>query len=77
MARSQNSFMKKLKAERKRKKKMEKFEKKLEKKHQETSGKLKDMIAYVDEFGNITDTPPEEQETTEKKKEEEKTNRMN
>ena len=61
MARSQNSFMKKLKAEQKRKKKMEKFEKKMERKNQEKSGKLADMIAYVDADGNITNEPVEDQ----------------
>ncbi|MDN3670853.1 cold-shock protein [Echinicola jeungdonensis] len=59
MGRSNNSFIKKQKADRKAKKKKEKFENKLERKQQESSGKLEDMIAYVDEFGNITDTPPE------------------
>lgn len=59
MARSNNSFIKKQKADRKAKKRKEKLENRLEKKKQETSGKLEDMIAYVDEFGNITDTPPE------------------
>lgn len=65
MSRSQNSFIKKQKAEKKRKKQKEKFERKVDKKNQETSGDLDDMIAYVDEFGNITDEPPEEK-TTEK-----------
>jgi S-adenosylmethionine hydrolase len=60
MARSQNSFIKKQKAERKRKKQAEKLQKRIEKKNQETSGKLEDMIAYVDEFGNIVDEPPTE-----------------
>lgn len=62
MARSQNSFLKKVKAEKKRKKKKEKFEKKMEKKNQPSSGKLKDMLAYVDENGNITTENPEEKE---------------
>jgi len=65
MARSQNSFIKKLKAEKKRKKKQEKFQKKMEKKNAETSGDLKDMIAYVDQFGNPTDTPPDPSEKEE------------
>lgn len=65
MARSQNSFMKKQKAEKKRKKKKEKFEKKMEKKNQPTSGKLDDMIVWVDENGNLTDKKPE---STEKEK---------
>jgi len=60
MGRSNNSFIKKQKADRKAKKRKEKFENRLERKAQESSGKLEDMIAYVDEFGNISDTPPEE-----------------
>ncbi len=68
MARSNNSFIKKQKADRKAKKKKEKFENRLERKQQESSGKLEDMIAYVDEFGNITDEPPENP-TPDKKKE--------
>jgi len=60
MGRSNNSFIKKQKADRKAKKRKEKFENRLERKGQETSGKLEDMIAYVDEFGNISDTPPED-----------------
>jgi len=59
MARSNNSFIKKQKADRKAKKKKEKLATRLEKKEQPTSGKLEDMIAYVDEFGNFSDTPPE------------------
>ncbi|AWW28742.1 cold-shock protein [Echinicola strongylocentroti] len=68
MARSNNSFIKKQKADRKAKKKKEKLENRLEKKRHETSGKLEDMIAYVDEFGNISDTPPEPPEDKDKKK---------
>ena len=66
MVKSQNSFIKKQKAEKKRKKKQEKMQKRLEK--ESGSGELEDMIAYVDEFGNISSTPPEEP------KEEKKTN---
>ena len=69
MARSQNSFLKKVKAEKKRKKKKEKFERKMEKKNQPTSGKLKDMLAYVDENGNITTENPEENEEKEQNEE--------
>ena len=58
MVKSQNSFIKKQKAEKKRKKKQEKMQKRLDK--ESGSGELEDMIAYVDEFGNITSTPPEE-----------------
>ncbi len=60
MARSQNKFIKNQKANRKKKKRDEKLQRKIEKKNEDTSGKLEDMIAYVDEFGNILDEPPEE-----------------
>lgn len=60
MARSQNSFIKNQKAQKKKKKRQEKLQKKIDKKEQETSGSLDDMIAYVDQFGNIVDEPPEE-----------------
>ncbi len=60
MARSQNSFIKNQKAVQRKKKRDEKLQKKIDKKDQETSGKLDDMIAYVDEFGNIVDEKPEE-----------------
>ena len=59
MSRSQNSFIKHQKAEKKRKKRQEKIQKKIDKKDQETNT-MDTMIAYVDEFGNLTDTPPEE-----------------
>lgn len=72
MARSQNSFIKKQKAEKKRKKKAEKLLKRIDKKNQETSGSLEDMIAYVDEFGNIIDTPEEADSATDSDKEEKK-----
>lgn len=60
MARSNNSFIKKQKANNKAKKRKEKLEERMERKDQPSSGKLEDMIAYVDEFGNISDTPPED-----------------
>ncbi|MEX2593472.1 MAG: cold-shock protein [Anditalea sp.] len=60
MGRSNNSFIKKQKADRRVKRKKEKMEERLERKEQTSSGKLEDMIAYIDEFGNISDTPPEE-----------------
>lgn len=59
MSRSQNSFIKNQKAQKKQKKRQEKLQKKIDKKDQETSGSLNDMIAYVDEFGNIVDEKPE------------------
>jgi hypothetical protein len=67
MARSQNSFIKKQKAERKRKKRQEKIQRKIEKKNKDTSGDLKDMMAYLDEDGNIVDESPEENSQEESK----------
>lgn len=59
MGRSRETFGKKEKEKKKQKKKQEKLEKKLEKKDQPKNSSLEDMMAYVDEFGNIVDTPPE------------------
>ena len=66
MSRSQNSFIKNQKAMKKKKKRDEKLQRKIDKKDQDTSGKLNDMIAYVDEDGNILDAPPEETPKTSK-----------
>lgn len=66
MSRSQNSFIKHQKAEKKRKKRQEKIQKKIDKKDQEKNT-MGDMIAYVDEFGNITDEPPTEENEKEPK----------
>ena len=60
MARSNNSFLKKLREQKKKKKKQEKEERKAERKKNATTGNLDNMMAYVDEFGNITSEPPEE-----------------
>jgi len=60
MAKSQESFNKKdvkLKKEKKRKEKEEK--KKLARSENKKTGGMDDMIAYVDENGNITSTPPD------------------
>ncbi|RLD42671.1 MAG: cold shock domain-containing protein [Bacteroidetes bacterium] len=65
MARSQETFGKKEVRNKKEKKRKDKAAKKLARKDTEKSGNLDDMIAYVDEFGNITDTPPD---PTKKKK---------
>jgi len=59
MARSQNSFIKKQREKKKQMKRKLKEERKKER--QENSAKggdLSDMMAYVDEFGNITSEPP-------------------
>ena len=61
-----DSFSKKEKEKKKAQKRKEKLARKEAKKAEEKSGKLEDMLAYVDEFGNIVDTPPDET----KKKEE-------
>ena len=57
---NQNAYIKKQKEERKRKARQEKKQKKEARKSLETSGKLEDMMAYVDKYGNITSEPPEE-----------------
>jgi cold shock CspA family protein len=59
MGRSQESFNKKEVRNKKEKKRKEKEKKRLERKDKDTSGSLDDMIAYVDEFGRITSTPPD------------------
>ncbi|MBT31961.1 MAG: DNA-binding protein [Thalassobius sp.] len=69
MGRSQETFSKKEVTNRKEKKRKEKEKKRLAKKDNETSGKLEDMIAYVDEFGNLTSTPPDPNKKREIKKE--------
>ena len=60
MARSQNTFNKKEREKKKLQRKKEKAERREEKRNQEKSGKLEDMMAYVDEFGNIVDSPQED-----------------
>jgi hypothetical protein len=59
MAKSNNSFIKKQKAENKRKKRLEKLEKKHNKKSDSQGTGWDSMIAYVDKNGNITNEPPE------------------
>ncbi len=60
MARSQGSWNKKEIAQKKEKKRKDKVIKKLERKASGRDGNnLDDMIAYVDENGNICDTPPD------------------
>lgn len=66
MARSQNTFNKKEREKKKLQKRKEKKEKKEERKANATGGDLDEMMAYLDENGNIVDTPPDE---TKKKKE--------
>lgn len=59
MSRSKETFGKKEVRKKQEKKRKDKEAKRLAKKSGESSG-LDSMIAYVDEFGNITSTPPEE-----------------
>ena len=69
MARSQNSFIKKQKEKKRLMKKKEKEERKKERKENNAKGgELSDMIAYVDEFGNITSEPPSEEEPKDQEK---------
>ena len=58
MGRSQETFGKKEREKKKAKKKREKEERKLAKKESGKSS-FDDMIAYVDENGQIVDTPPD------------------
>ncbi len=57
MAKSGNSFQKKALADKKRKAQKEKLEKRLDKKNKPAES-CESMIAYVDENGNISNTPP-------------------
>ncbi|MBL7923267.1 MAG: cold shock domain-containing protein [Bacteroidia bacterium] len=60
MAKSQDTFSKKEREKKKQKKRQEKEQKKEDRKANSGKGKtLEEMMAYVDEFGNITSTPPD------------------
>ncbi|MDN3203458.1 cold-shock protein [Algoriphagus sediminis] len=59
MGRSQETFNKKEREKKRQKKAKEKMERREERKDQAVKGTLDNMMAYVDEFGNITDTPPD------------------
>lgn len=59
MGRSQESFSKREKEKQRQKRKEDKLKRKEERKANSDGGGLDNMIAYVDEYGNITDTPPE------------------
>ena len=60
MGRSQETYNKKEVRNRKEKKRKEKEKKRLEKKEKNKSDSFEDMIAYVDENGQITSTPPDD-----------------
>ncbi len=59
MAKSQQTWNKKEKEKKRLKKKEDKALKKEDRKSTSSSSNLDSMIAYVDEYGNITDTPPD------------------
>jgi cold shock CspA family protein len=59
MAKSQQSFNKSEKEKKRLKKQKDKLSKKLERRANSEGGDLNNMIAYVDENGMITDTPPD------------------
>lgn len=60
MGRSQETFSKKEKEKKKLKKRQDKEQKKEERKVTSTKGLgIDDMLAYVDDDGNITSTPPD------------------
>ena len=60
MARSQETFGKKEKEKKRKKKREDKLKKAAERKENSNKGgSLDSMMAYVDEFGNISDTPPD------------------
>lgn len=66
MGKSQETFNKKEKEKKRLKKRDDKKKKAEERKSNSKGSGLDAMMAYVDEFGNITDTPPD---PTKKKKE--------
>lgn len=60
MSKSQESFNKKEKEKKRLKKQQDKQQKKEDRKANSDKGKgLDEMMAYIDEFGNITTTPPD------------------
>jgi len=62
MGKSQETFNKKEKEKKRVKKSQEKLKKREERKNNPKRTGLDHMIAYVDQYGKVTDTPPEEQE---------------
>ncbi len=64
MARSQETFNKKEVRTRKEKKRKEKEQKRAKRKIEGKKNSFDDMIAYVDEFGMITSTPPDPKNKT-------------
>lgn len=67
MSRSRETFNKKEVRNKKEKKRKEKEKKRQARKESESKSGLDDMIAFVDEYGRITDTPPDPDEKEEVK----------
>ena len=59
MAKSKATFMKNELEKKRRKKAQEKAERKQERKANAAGGTLENMLAYVNEFGEIVSAPPE------------------
>jgi len=59
MAKSQATFMKKQLEKNRVKKKEDKEQRKMERRQNSTGGGIDNMIAYVNEFGEIVSTPPD------------------
>ena len=59
MAKSQQTFSKQEKEKKRLKKRQDKMQKQAERKANAKNSEKDDMIAYVDEYGHITDTPPD------------------
>jgi len=59
MASSQETFNKRDQEKKRLKKRIDKQQKLADRKANSQGGGLDNMIAYVDEYGNITDTPPD------------------
>jgi cold shock CspA family protein len=64
MGRSQETFSKKEVRDKNEKKRKEKAQKREKKKSEGRKSSFEDMIAYVDEFGMITSTPPDPNKKT-------------
>ena len=64
MGRSQETFGKKEVRKKKEKKRQDKEKKRVQKKNDGKKSSFDDMIAYVDEFGKISSTPPDPSKKT-------------
>lgn len=67
MAKSQATFMKKQLEKNRAKKKEEKEQRKQERKQNSNGGDLENMMAYVNEFGELSSTPPEPKKPTDQR----------